>query len=158
MDVGFMAEALGEAAGAASAGEVPVGAVMVRDGHIIARGRNSKEGSFDPTAHAEVLAIRDAARWLGSWRLERTTLYVTLEPCLMCMGAIIQARIPRLVFAAPDPKAGACGSVYDLSDDARLNHRVEVLSGVSAAEAGEMLSGFFADLRSGGMMDRGIDG
>lgn len=142
-----MAEAVKEARKALKRGEVPVGAVIVRSGEVIARGYNRKETSGDPTSHAEIVAIRRAARALGSWRLASTTLYVTLEPCLMCMGAILQARIPHLVFAAMDPKAGACGSLYDVSDDRRLNHRVRVTSGVGAEEAGELLKGFFSDLR-----------
>lgn len=148
LDAKFMAEAMKEARKARRRGEVPVGAVVVRDGEVVARGYNNKESGLDPTSHAEITAIRRAARKLGSWRLARTTLYVTLEPCLMCMGAIIQARIPRLVFAAFDPKAGACGSLYDVSDDRRLNHRVRVASGVAEGEAGAILSEFFSELRS----------
>jgi len=143
----FMAEALGEASRAAELGEVPVGAVITRGGKVIARGYNRKETSFDPTLHGEIVAITAAAKAMGAWRLEDTTLYVTLEPCLMCMGALIQARVPRLVFAASDPKAGACGSIYDLSSDKRLNHRVSVLRGVCGGEARAQLKKFFAKLR-----------
>ncbi len=143
----FMAEAVKEARKALKKNEVPVGAVIVHGGEVIARGHNTKESRADPTAHAEMSAIRRAAKRLNSWRLGGTTLYVTLEPCLMCMGAIIQARIPRLVFASLDPKAGACGSVYDVSNDARLNHRVKVFSGVEEAGAGELLRDFFRMLR-----------
>lgn len=142
-----MSEALKEAAKAGKRGEVPVGAVIVRGGSVISRGFNTKETSGDPTAHAEVVTLRKAAKNLSSWRLAHTTLYVTLEPCLMCIGAIIQARIPRLVFASFDPKAGACGSLYDVPADKRLNHRVKVTTGVMADEAGELLKGFFRDLR-----------
>ncbi len=143
----FMAEALKEAQKAAKKGEVPVGAVIVRGGAVISRGHNKKEFGIDPSAHAEMVSIRKAAKKLGSWRLEHTTLYVTLEPCLMCMGAIIQARVPRLVFGAFDPKAGACGSLYDVSNDSRLNHRVEVESGVCGPESSILLKDFFALLR-----------
>jgi tRNA(adenine34) deaminase len=150
LDILNMAEALKEAGKAAKRGEVPVGAVIVCEGSVISRGFNTKEGSGDPTAHAEVVAIRKAAKKLGSWRLAHTTLYVTLEPCLMCMGAIIQARIPRLVFASPDPKAGACGSLYDVSRDRRLNHRVRVTQGVCDEDAAMLLKEFFKGLRRGG--------
>ncbi|MBI5971053.1 MAG: nucleoside deaminase, partial [Deltaproteobacteria bacterium] len=116
-------------------------------GVVISRGHNKKEFGIDPSGHAEMIAIRKAAKKLGSWRLEHATLYVTLEPCLMCMGAIIQARVPRLVFGALDPKAGACGSLYDVSNDSRLNHRVEVESGVYGQESSVLLKGFFAQIR-----------
>ena len=148
-DLRFMREAMKEAAKAGKRGEVPVGAVLVRHGVVVSRGFNRKEGASDPTAHAEVVALRRASKKLSSWRLAHSTLYVTLEPCLMCMGAIIQARIPRLVFASFDPKAGACGSLYDVSRDSRLNHRVAVTSGVCADEAGSLLKGFFKTLRKG---------
>ena len=148
-DDGFMREAMAEALAARALGEVPIGAVIVRDGAIIARGHNLRETGEDPTAHAELLAIRRAAEATGHWRLLETTLYVTLEPCVMCMGAIILARIPRLVFACRDPRAGAVGSIYDFSRDERFNHRVEVTEGVLAAECGELLSGFFRELRTG---------
>lgn len=146
-DLKFMAEALKEARKAEKKGEVPVGAVLVREGRVISRGFNKRETALDPSAHAEMIAIRSASRKLEAWRLTGTTLYVTLEPCLMCMGAIIQARVHRLVFAAFDPKAGACGSLFDLSDDPRLNHRVSVTTGVCEAEARQVLKGFFSDLR-----------
>lgn len=144
----FMAAALKEAEKAARKGEVPVGAVIVAEGKVIARGHNKRELANDPAAHAELLAIRAAAKKLGRWRLSGTTLYVTLEPCLMCMGAIILARVPRLVFGALDPKAGACGSLYDISEDKRLNHRVHVTSGVLGIESQEALKDFFRRLRA----------
>src|SRR3990170_6556208 len=143
-----MFAALKEAEKAARKGEVPVGAVIVREGRVIARGHNKRELANDPAAHAELLAIRAAAKKLGSWRLSATTLYVTLEPCLMCMGAIILARVPRLVFGAFDPKAGACGSLYDISGDKRLNHRVHVSSGVLGSESQAALKDFFRRLRA----------
>jgi len=142
-----MSEALKEARKARKRGEVPVGAVVVHEGEVIARGYNRKESASDPTAHAEVVAITRAAKKLKRWRLAGTTLYVTLEPCLMCMGAIVQARIPRLVFASLDPKAGACGSLYDISNDRRLNHRVHVTRGVAEEESRELLKEFFLKLR-----------
>lgn len=145
-----MAEALKEAVKAEKRGEVPVGAVIVHGPEVIARGYNRKETGRNPTLHAEMVAIERAAKKLGSWRLEGATLYVTLEPCLMCMGAVIQARIPGLVFAARDPKAGACGSLYDIANDRRLNHRVKVRAGVGEAEAGAMLKEFFLRLRKKG--------
>jgi tRNA(adenine34) deaminase len=149
-DKKYMTLALREAGKAAARGEVPVGAVIVERGTVVARGFNRKESSHDPTAHAEMAAIRRAAKKLGRWRLTGATLYVTLEPCAMCMGAIIQARIPSLVFAAFDPKAGACGSLFDLSDDRRLNHRVRVSTGVLEEESSVMLKDFFSALRRGG--------
>ena len=144
----FMRLALREARKAASRDEVPVGAIITRGGVVIARGHNRREEAADPTSHAELTAIKKAAKRLKTWRLTGTTLFVTLEPCLMCMGAILQARIPRIVFATFDPKAGACGSLYDLSGDHRLNHRVHVTSGVVEAEAKELLKGFFKRLRT----------
>lgn len=147
IDYLFMAEALSEAKKAGEAGEVPVGAVIVAGGEVIARGQNTKEIGLDPTGHAEMIAIREAAGTLGAWRLVDTTLYVSLEPCIMCMGAIIQARIPRLVFATLDPKAGACGSIFDISNDQRLNHAVEVRAGVMEDEARVLLKDFFSNLR-----------
>ncbi len=143
-----MAEALAHATRALEAGDVPVGAVIVLDGAVVAGGFNSKESRTDPTAHAEIVAIREAAAKLKRWRLSGATLYVTLEPCLMCMGAIIQARLDRLVFAAFDPKAGACGSLYDVSNDDRLNHSVEVTTGVLGPESSKLLKGFFSGLRT----------
>lgn len=144
-----MREALGEARKAAEAGEVPVGAVIVREAEIIGRGRNRREGAQDPVAHAEILAIREAAGRLGSWRLDGCSLYVTLEPCAMCAGALVNGRVERLVYGAADPKAGFCGSLGDLVRDPRLNHRLEVAGGVLADECGELLRKFFAELRSG---------
>ena len=148
IDILFMNLALREARKAAKMLEVPVGAIIVHDGLVVSSGFNRRETGADPTAHAEMIAIKAASRRLGSWRLSGTTLYVTLEPCLMCMGAIIQARVERLVFGTFDPKAGACGSLYDLSSDKRLNHRVHVTSGVCEAESETLLKSFFADLRS----------
>ena len=148
IDILFMNQALREARKAAKMLEAPVGAIIVHDGLVVSRGFNRRETGADPTAHAEMIAIKAASRRLGSWRLSGTTLYVTLEPCLMCMGAIIQARVERLVFGTFDPKAGACGSLYDLSSDKRLNHRVHVTSGVCEAESETLLKSFFADLRA----------
>ena len=145
----FMQAALDEADIAKEKGEVPIGAVIVHDGKIIGRGLNLRETSNDPTTHAEMVAIREAAEQIGHWRLLDTTLYVTLEPCVMCMGAIILARIPRLVFACRDPRAGAVGSIYDFSQDDRFNHKVQVTEGVLAEECSEMQSGFFRELRAG---------
>lgn len=144
----FMAEALKEAHKASKKGEVPVGAVIAHSGAVLSRGHNRRETACDPTEHAEMMAIRRASRALKSWRLTHCTLYVTLEPCLMCMGALLQSRIGRLVFAAFDPKAGACGSLYDLSGDSRLNHRVAVTSGVMGEEASMALKSFFTELRA----------
>ncbi len=149
MDQKFMQAALDEAAVAKALGEVPIGAVIVLDGAIIARGHNLRETSNDPTSHAEMVAIRKAAEHIGHWRLLETTLYVTLEPCVMCMGAIILARIPRLVYACRDPRAGAVGSIYDLSRDERFNHKVEVCEGVLADACSELLTSFFRQLRAG---------
>jgi len=146
-DAALMDTALAEAAAAAAAGDVPIGAVIARGGEIIARAGNERERALDPTAHAEILAIRRAAEALGGWRLPETTLYVTLEPCAMCAGAIVLARIPRVVYATPDPKAGACGSVLDVLGEARLNHRPEVSSGVRAEQAAELLREFFRSRR-----------
>ena len=148
-DIKFMQDALVEAELARDKGEVPIGAVLVHDGRIVGSGHNLRELSNDPTTHAEMVAIRQAAKALASWRLLDTTLYVTLEPCVMCMGAIILARIPRLVYACRDPRAGAVGSIYDLSNDRRFNHAVEVTEGVLADECSELLSGFFRELRAG---------
>jgi len=148
-DTTFMHAALAEAVIAEGLGEVPIGAVVVLGGSIVGRGHNLRETSNDPTTHAEMVAIRQAAEHIGHWRLLDTTLYVTLEPCVMCMGAIILARIPRLVYACRDPKAGAAGSLYDFSRDERLNHRVEVREGILAAECSGQLSVFFRKLRAG---------
>ncbi len=147
---GAMQEALRLAAEAAAAGEVPVGAVAVLDGRVVGRGRNRREEDRDPCAHAELLALREAARTLGRWRLTGVTLVVTLEPCAMCAGAMVLARIDRLVFGASDPKAGAVGSLMDLSSDARLNHRFPVDRGLRAEECGEQLRAFFRARRGAG--------
>jgi tRNA(adenine34) deaminase len=146
-DYSRMNLALEQARLAGAAGDVPIGAVIVREGEVIAAAGNRREADLDPTAHAEVLAIRQAAAALGGWRLPATTLYVTLEPCAMCAGAIVLARIPRVVFGASDPKAGAAGSVIDVLGESALNHRPEVLGGVMADECGALLSGFFAARR-----------
>ncbi len=145
----FMREAIAEAALAFQKGDVPVGAVAVRDGQIIGRGHNRKEELKDPTAHAEMIALREAAQTLGGWRLIGVTLYCTMEPCPMCAGAMVQARLPRLVYAVDDPKAGAAGSVVDLLRNERLNHRVEVTAGVLTEEAEELTQRFFQELRGG---------
>ena len=143
----WMKKALCQAEMARAKDEVPIGCVIVRDDKIIARGHNLRESSQDPSAHAEMIAIRKASKKLGSWRLLDTTLYVTLEPCSMCMGAIILARIPRVVFGCYDPKGGAAGSVIDLSAEPRLNHLVELLPGIMEKDCSEMLKRFFAELR-----------
>jgi len=142
-DLAFMHLAIAEARAAELAGEVPVGAVIVRDGEIIATGNNRVLRDSDPTAHAEIVALRVAGKAIGNYRLEGCTLYATLEPCAMCAGAIIHARIARLVYAASDPKAGACGSVLDVMNHPQLNHKVEVVSGLLAEECGAMLTDFF---------------
>jgi tRNA(adenine34) deaminase len=143
----FMGEALQEAKRALQSGDVPVGAVVVVDHVIVGRGRNAREAFTDPTAHAEVLALRQAAQQLGSWRLTAATLYVTLEPCIMCVGAAVLSRIQRLVFGCWDAKAGACGSQFDIPGAGRLNHTFAVIGGVRQAEASALLSGFFQALR-----------
>lgn len=142
-----MEAALAEARLAAAAGEVPIGAVVVHDGAIVARGQNSVIQTNDPTAHAEMVALREAAAALGNYRLNGCTLYVTLEPCAMCAGAMIHARIDRLVYAAADPKAGACGSVLEVLNHPRLNHEMQVVQGLMGEEAGELLRGFFRGKR-----------
>jgi len=144
----FMRLALDQAMQSAAAEEVPIGAVLVQQGTILAQSHNHREIWQDPTAHAEMIVIREAARALGRWRLIDTTLFVTLEPCAMCLGAILLARIPRLVFGARDSTAGACGSVLDFASDPRLNHRVEVVGGVLEEESQQMLSKFFKELRT----------
>jgi tRNA(adenine34) deaminase len=143
LDERFMEAALGEAQAAADEGEVPVGAVVVLGGRIIGRGHNRVESTQDPTAHAEILAIGAACQTMKSWRLEEATLYVTLEPCHMCAGAVVLARLPRLVYGARDPKAGACGSLALVPQDLRLNHRAEIVPGVRAEECGAILEAFF---------------
>ena len=142
-----MRAALKEALAAGGHGDVPIGAVVVHEGRIIGRGHNERERLQDPTAHAEVLALRAAASALGSWRVLDSTLYVTLEPCAMCAGAIVLSRIPRVVYGAADPKAGAAGSVLDVLADERLNHRPEVMSSVLADECAALLREFFAQRR-----------
>ena len=146
-DLGHMREAIGEARIAGQAGEVPVGAVVVVDDRVVARGINRTISDTDPSAHAEIVALRAAAQDLGNHRLSGATLYVTLEPCTMCMGAIVQARIGRLVFGAYDPKAGAAGSAIDLTDSPAFNHRFEVNGGVLADDCGAVLKSFFEDKR-----------
>lgn len=147
-DARHMGLALVEARAALATGDVPVGAVVVGpDGTVVGTGRNAREAAGDPTAHAEVLALRAASVALGRWRLDDCTLVVTLEPCLMCAGATVLARVPRLVLGAWDPKAGACGSQWDVVRDRRLNHRVEVLGGVREDECGAVLRDFFAGHR-----------
>jgi tRNA(adenine34) deaminase len=143
----FMRMALAEAAAAMAEDEVPVGAVIVRDERVIAAAHNQREQLRDPTAHAEMIAITQAAEALQSWRLENCILYVTLEPCSMCAGAIVLARLPMVVYGAVDPKAGACDSLYHITNDPRLNHRAQVVSGVLADRCGAILSAFFAAKR-----------
>jgi tRNA(adenine34) deaminase len=147
-DEHFMRLAMREAELASAHGDVPIGAVVQRDGELIAAAHNERELRQDPTAHAEVLALREAARVLGSWRVLDATIYVTLEPCAMCAGAIVLARVGRVVFGADDPKAGACGSVLDVLAEERLNHRPEVLAGPLREECGELLRSFFASRRN----------
>jgi len=146
-DEAWMEEALALARDAASRGEVPVGALVVRDGVVLGRGGNAPISDADPTAHAEIAALRDAARRAGNYRLPGCDLYVTLEPCAMCAGAIFHARIARVVFGAHDPKSGACGSVVDLFAEERINHHATAIGGVRAAECGRLLSDFFAARR-----------
>ena len=150
LDERMMRQALSEAEAALETADVPVGAVVVHEGRIIGRGRNQRELLQDPTAHAEMIAVTAAADALHCWRLIGCTLYVTLEPCAMCAGAIVNARIDRVVFGTPDPKAGACGSVYNIVEDARLNHRVQLTSGVLALECADLLRDFFARQRAMG--------
>ena len=145
-----MGVALSEARAALAEGEVPVGAVVLAGERIVSQAHNLREARADPLAHAEMLVIGEAARQLGRWRLDDTTLVVTLEPCPMCMGAMLQARIPVLVYGASDPKAGAAGTLYDLADDPRLNHRIRVIRGVREAEAARLLKAFFEERRRGG--------
>jgi tRNA(adenine34) deaminase len=143
----FMRLALREAERAVEHGDVPIGAVLVREGEVIAAAHNERELRQDPTAHAEILALRAAAKAAGSWRVLDAVMYVTLEPCAMCAGAIVLARLPRVVYGASDPKAGACGSVLDVLGERRLNHRPELAGGLLAQECGELLTGFFASRR-----------
>ncbi len=146
-DESFMRAAIAEARVAASVGEVPVGAVVVKGGDIVGRGLNRPLQDNDPTAHAEIVALRAAAAALGNYRLNDSSLYVTLEPCPMCVGAMVHARVSRLVFGAYDPKSGAAGSVLDLSDNRRLNHQIEVNGGLLEAQCGGLLRKFFDDKR-----------
>jgi tRNA(adenine34) deaminase len=143
-----MREALADARAAGQRGEVPIGAIIVADGRVLGRGGNATEALQDPTVHAEMLAIRQACEAVGSRRLLSTTLYATLEPCAMCAGAMVLARVPRLVFGATDPKAGACGSLRNIVEDPRLNHRCQVRGGLLERECADLLKGFFAALRS----------
>jgi tRNA(adenine34) deaminase len=147
-DEDAMQLALAEGRAALAHGDVPVGAVVVRKGVVVAQRHNEREISGDPTAHAEILALRDAARSGGSWRLDGTTLVVTLEPCPMCAGAMLASRVARVVFGAADPKAGACGSLYNLCVDPRLNHEVAVTGGVCAEESAQLLREFFGGRRN----------
>jgi tRNA(adenine34) deaminase len=142
-----MQESLAQARAGAEAGEVPIGAVLVHDGKILARSNNRTIRDNDPTAHAEIIVLREAARLLGNYRLSGTSLYVTIEPCSMCAGAIIQARIPRLVYGADDPKGGAVRSCFEILSHPRLNHQVEVTSGILAADCAAILQSFFAKRR-----------
>jgi tRNA(adenine34) deaminase len=150
MDEVFMREALAEAEAAAALGEVPVGAVVVREGEVLARAGNRRESAADPTAHAEVLALRAAAEKIGGWRLDGATVYVTQEPCPMCAGALVNARVKRVVYGCDNPKAGAARTLYRLLEDPRLNHRAEVTPGVLSDAAGALLTSFFTRLRSDG--------
>ncbi len=143
----YMGLALDLARHASSRGEVPVGAVVVKDGRVIGHGSNRREQDQDPLAHAEILAISQAAHNTGLWRLDDTTIYVTMEPCPMCAGAIVNARIPRVVYGCDDPKAGAARTLYTILQDDRLNHRCEVVPGIRAQESSKMLQGFFESLR-----------
>jgi tRNA(adenine34) deaminase len=150
-----MREALYEAQQALHSADVPVGAVVVVHGTIIGRGRNQREALADPTAHAEVLALRDAARQLGSWRLTEATLYATLEPCIMCVGAAVLSRLQLLVFGCRDAKAGACGSQFDILGTRRLNHTFPIIAGVCEREASALLSRFFRELRQTARYEEG---
>ncbi|MEM7139347.1 MAG: tRNA adenosine(34) deaminase TadA [Myxococcota bacterium] len=147
-DVAWMRVAIEEAERARDSGEVPVGAIVVHENRIIGRGRNMREASQDPTAHAEMIALREAADTLGSWRLIDTTLFVTLEPCPMCAGALVNARVPRVVWGCDDPKAGATRTLYALGDDNRLNHRFESVPGVLNEACAQLLTDFFAAIRA----------
>jgi len=149
-DEHWMQAAIAEASRAQAAGEVPVGAVIVREGRIIGRGHNARESTQDPTAHAEMIALREAAARLGSWRVTDCSLYVTLEPCPMCAGALVNARVPRVVWGCDDPKAGATRTLYTIGSDARLNHRFESVPGVLSEACGALLSEFFAAIRAKG--------
>lgn len=149
-DLRFMRTALELATRAGDAGDVPVGAVVVLDGRVVGMGGNRREADADPSGHAEIIALRDAGRSVGRWRVDGATLYATLEPCAMCAGAIVNSRVARVVFGADDPKAGAVRSLYEICSDSRLNHRVEVTAGVLAAECSAVLREFFARARKRG--------
>lgn len=151
----YMRQALEEAEHARAAGDVPVGAIVVHEGRVVARAHNTREALFDPAGHAEINALREAARLLGRWRLHACTLYVTLEPCPMCAGLIVNARLGRVVLGAMDPKAGAVGSLYRIADDPRLNHRARIVAGVLGDECGHMLASFFRRLREERNRERG---
>ncbi|MBI5683256.1 MAG: nucleoside deaminase [Deltaproteobacteria bacterium] len=144
----FMSLALKEAEKAKKKEEVPIGCVVVHNNKVIAKGHNLRETKNDPTLHAEIIAIKKASRKLGAWRLTGVTVYATVEPCLMCIGALVLARVNKLVFGAYDKKAGACGSIYDISKDGRLNHRIEVISGVMEKECRNIMRAFFRELRN----------
>jgi len=154
----YMRIALDEAREAREQGEVPIGAVVVCEGEVVARGSNRREIDADPTAHAELIAVREASKALGRWRLEGCTVYVTLEPCPMCAGALHAARVDRCVYGAVDPKAGALGTLYDIASDERLNHRYEVTAGVLAEESSTLLKEFFAALRARGREPGPLEG
>lgn len=143
----WMQEALLEAMESGMVGEVPIGAVAVVEDHVIARGHNLREATNNPLGHAELLLLQEIARDLGSWRLNEVTIYVTAEPCLMCAGAMLQARIPRVVYGCKEPKFGACGSLYDVANDPRMNHRIEVIGGILETECAAQLQGFFRRIR-----------
>ncbi len=147
VDLSFMQEALEQGRKAYAIGEIPIGSVVVYEGRVVGRGHNLRERDNDPVAHAEVVAIREAAQTLGSWRLTGCTLYVTIEPCPMCAGALVMARIDRLVYGAADPKAGAVDSLFDLVRDPRLNHRVDVTAGVLREDCADLMQAFFRQLR-----------
>jgi tRNA(adenine34) deaminase len=152
-DLAHLRAAIAEAQAAEAAGEVPVGAIVAHEGVIIGRGQNRVLRDSDPTAHAEIVALRHAGRHLANYRLENCSLYATLEPCAMCAGAILHARITRLVYAAPDPKAGACGSVLAVMNHPQLNHKVEVVSGLLAEECGALLTNFFIKRRAKNLLN-----
>lgn len=158
-DLIFMQQALSQAHNAWALGEVPVGAIVVKDGQVVATGFNQPIGTHDPTAHAEIMALRAAATILGNYRLPGCELYVTLEPCAMCSGAMMHARLARVIYGAPDPKTGACGSIVNLFEQDKLNHHTEVVGGVMAEECGNLLKAFFAERRriaqhvTGGMIE-----
>jgi len=158
-DTIYMQQAISQAHNAWALGEVPVGAVVVKDGQVVATGFNQPIGTHDPTAHAEIMALRAAAEILGNYRLPGCELYVTLEPCVMCAGAMMHARLARVVFGAPDPKTGACGSVVNLFEQEKLNHHTEVTGGVMAEECGALLKEFFAERRRAAqrLMDQAVD-